>query len=669
METGRKIRWVLVLLAALPGLVGTVQAEQAPLVQEAVLVEVIPNPTQPVLRASYQSGGGWAVTSKTYIDAAIMVFDFGDKKSVSRATLSLPLEALYPRGGKAGLQLYSFADDGNIDLFDYTAGASLPIAEFDAMQLSGGNAAATLAVDVTGAVNAILPNSRFVGLRVRSSAIAEEVAEGVPAWTGVKFRSSYTLDYSVGTAPTQPVDRARFDGSTLSVPGLSAPGVGTYNVGLSLADPNTMAFELSTATDISAPGSISGVGRSGLQLLDCSAFTAPPGSQTLAPGKPSYNSGSGILDIPAVLYAGKEYHLQLQTLAGSNPMRFSLLSAEEAQAGGGVSSIEQFGGSLVTQPTQDFVPLCHGWVLIGDTQNNRLVERNVITGETGAVYPFNTIPDQMELDAGTGTVYLSTHPESQRMYQLDLGSGAFSYHRLTEGGRSFIPRDFAMGENGNVFTLLFDPLHAQEENGPAEEGLWMGIFNRNGDPTVAAIALQSPVRIEYDRVKKHVFLTTESNLVTFDFNPVSQTITFVPGTDIPVGAGCTDFSISPDGARLAYSCPQGNEMQPHTSIADMNPRDYYNTDGEWFLEGAPVSAVFDPSGNLLIASDGAKLYFFDVKTHRLHDSYPLGLASGEKVKKIRLSRDGKLVMILLESGINDDSGKIYWLPLPNYSPL
>ena len=177
------------------------------------------------------------------------------------------------------------------------------------------------------------------------------------------------------------------------------------------------------------------------------------------------------------------------------------------------------------------------------------------------------------------------------------------------------------------------------------------------------------MRIEYDRVKKHVFLTTESNLVTFDFNPVSQTITFVPGTDIPVGAGCTDFSISPDGARLAYSCPQGNEMQPHTSIADMNPRDYYNTDGEWFLEGAPVSAVFDPSGNLLIASDGAKLYFFDVKTHRLHDSYPLGLASGEKVKKIRLSRDGKLVMILLESGINDDSGKIYWLPLPNYSPL
>ena len=197
----------------------------------------------------------------------------------------------------------------------------------------------------------------------------------------------------------------------------------------------------------------------------------------------------------------------------------------------------------------------------------------------------------------------------------------------------------------------------------------MGIFNKDGDPTRAAIPLLGPVRIEYDATKKHVFLTTESNLVTFDFNPNDQSITFVPGTDIAVGSGCTDFSISPDGERLAYSCPNGNESTPHTSIVDIDPRDYYNTDGEWFLEGAPVSAIFDPSGKTLIATDNEKLYFFDVETHLLLDSYPLGVEAGETVSKIRLSMDGEFVMLLMNAELNASAGKVYWLPLPKYSPL
>ncbi len=660
------------LLALLTWMGGEIAfADQAALVQEAVLVESKPNPDSPAINASYMTGDGWAVTSPNYIDSAVMVFDFGATKSVSQAVLSLPLEALYPRAGQAPLQVYAFADNGSIELSDYKAGGSLPTAQFDAVQASAGNPAATITLDVTGAVNAILPNSRFVGIRVHSAAVPADVSAGFPAWTGVKFRPLYSMDFSTGTPPALPADRPRFDGYTLSVPGLSAPGVGAYNVALALVDPDSLEFELAAATDITPPGSISGSGRNGMQLLDCAAFTAPPGAKTLSPGAPSFNTTTGILDIPTMLYAGKEYRVQMQLLAATNPMRFRLLSATDVVPGSNnsVVSITQFGGGLVTQPTQDFIPLCHGWVLIGDTKANRLVERNVISGETGAVYKFNTIPDQMELDRNSGTVYLSTHPESQRMYQLDIPSGAFTYHRLSEGGRSFIPRDFAIGENGNVFTLLFDPIFELEEDGPAEEGLWMGIFNKDGDPTRAAIPLLSPVRIEYDSTKRHVFLTTESNLVTFDFDPADQSITFVPGTDIAVGSGCTDFSISPDGGRLAYSCPNGNEMTPHSSIVDIDPRDYYNTDGEWFLEGAPVSAVFDPSGKTLIATDNEKLYFFDVETHLLLDSYPLGVAEGETVKKIRLSLDGEFVMLLMDAELNAATGKIYWLPLPKYAPL
>ena len=42
--------------------------------------------------ASYVSTGGWAVTGRDFIDAAVAVFDFSSTASVSQATLSLPIE-------------------------------------------------------------------------------------------------------------------------------------------------------------------------------------------------------------------------------------------------------------------------------------------------------------------------------------------------------------------------------------------------------------------------------------------------------------------------------------------------------------------------------------------------------------------------------------------------
>lgn len=652
-------------------------AEQAILVDEAVLVERDPDPESPAFYANYQTDDGWVVTSSSYVDAVVMIFDFGDVGSVSGATLSLPLERFYTQGKQVLLELVAFPDNGEINLTDYAASTLIPVAEFNPVVLANGDSSATLTFDVTGAVNANLPFSRYVGFRIKNKAVPSDVTDSFPGYNGVKFRPLYSLEYSVGGAPILPADRPRFDGYTLSLPGVSVPGLGVFNVQMNLEDPFNGVFALSEAADISPPGFVSGAGRTGTGLLSCDAFSAPQGSQTLTPGAPNLALATGVLDIPSVLYDGIEYSLQLQLVDGSNPLSFEVVALAEVDTASPSSAItiSQFGGSLVTQPSQDFIPLCNGWVLIGNTAGNSLIERNVITGETGATYKFNTIPDEMLLDENNGIVYFTTHPAAERLYQLDLNSGSFTHHRLRENGIDFIPRDIALGENGNVFVLLydayFDPRNeaAADDEIKAEFGLWMGIFNSDGDPEVPAIPLILPERIEYDPVQKHIFLATESNLVTFEFNPVTQDIAFVPETDIPVGSGCTDFSISPDGNKLAYSCPQGNEMTPHTSIVDINPLDYYDIDGEWFLEGAPISATFDSTGEVLIATDNQKLYFFDTETHLLHSSYNMGLAAGESVNKIRVSRDGNFVLILMEADINATSGKIYWLPLPSFSPL
>jgi hypothetical protein len=217
---------------------------------------------------------------------------------------------------------------------------------------------------------------------------------------------------------------------------------------------------------------------------------------------------------------------------------------------------------------------------------------------------------------------------------------------------------------------MFDNIRADLDN-PfpfADSGLWLGLMDGNANFLIDSLPLEEPVRVEYDSVQDRVFLATASNLATFDFDPAVNALTFIENTDQQVGSGCTDFSISPDGSRLAYSCPDGNRVgNDDFSILDMNPVAYFDIDGEWFLGSSPVSAVFNSSGTILIATDNEKLYFFDVVTHLILEEFQLGLLEGEQIRKIRLSRDGNLLMVFLENEVHVPSSKFYWMSIPSIS--
>ncbi len=643
-------------------------ADQAVLLEQSVLVAMVKEAGANPSTATYKSQGNWVVTGRDYIDATVAMFDFGAVDSVSRAVLELPLEALFPHGGAAHLQVFAYGGYGSIHLGDFSAGSRIPVAQFDAVAASGGNSNALLSIDVTGVTNALLASGSIVGYRIVGALQPSQISdEAYPAFRGARF-GSIGLDYTPGSAPVLNASAPEFDGYVLSLPGLSAPGVGAFNVSLKMIDSDAMLFQLHSAEDIGPPGLQPGNGFTGSQLLDCNAFSAPPGSQALLPGAPVFSPLTGQLDIPQLRHDGRQYHAQLQ-MVQEEPMLFSLLSVEETVPGpsdSSLQSIAEIGGSLDIEPSQDFIPLCHGWILIGDTSRNSLVERNVITGATGRIYPFNTTPDLMMLDAGTASVYMTTQPESERLYRLDLVSGQISYNTLRENGRRFIPRALAQGEDGNIFSLLYDPYHGSDSSSPAANGMWLSVLDPQGGFVRPSLPLDSPVRIEYDRVRNNVFLANESNLATFHFDPATQELYFAPDTDIPVGQGCTDFSVSPDGYRLAYSCPNGNAQTPRNSIVDMNPVDYYDADGEWKLEASPLSATFSADGDTLIATDGRKLYFFNVYNHLLREAYNLDLPTNQRVKKIRLSRDGKLLYVFLHSKIGDAGSTIHWLAMPEF---
>lgn len=621
-----------------------------------------PTPIGSSANASYVSSDGWAVTGADFIDAAVAVFDFSTTTSVSQATLTLPIEEVFAQNGAAPLEIFMYSDNGEIEITDYSIGFVAAIAEGDAAGLT------EIVIDVTGAVNAALNTSRFVAFRMKSAVLPSKVSTtNFPAWTGVKFSTNYSLTFTPGAAPAIATDSPRFDGFTLGIQNIEVEGIGEIAVQMQMVDANELIFQLTqaeiTGTGVAAPTN------SGAELLNCSAFSAPAVS-TVAIGASSYSINSGILDVPSANFNGEQLALRLEFIEGSNPMLFETLSIGAVQSGPSDATISSLGGGLITESSQDFVPLCHGWVLIGDSVRNRVVERNLITGETGNTYSFGQIPDQFTVDEDNGAIFMTVHPETQRLYRLDLNTGSITANSVTQniGGFTYrwTLRDLALGEDGNVFALMFDNI--QTDPGDtipfSSSGLWMGLLASDGSFLTESIPLEEPVRIEYDDVLDHVFLATASNLATFDFNAATNALTFLPNTDIAVGSSCTDFTTSPDGTRLAYTCPNGNRSEANFSIVDMAPDDYFDSDGEWFLGSSPVSATFNKEGTILIATDNDKLYLFDVVTHLILEDFELGLLDGESIKKIRISRDGNFILFFLANEVHAESSKFYWMPMP-----
>ncbi len=649
------ITGLLVVAGAVPALADTVSP-----VDEAVMVskDVDEEQQQLAVRATYLSSGGYAVTSQEYIDAVGVSFDLGAIGSVSGATLRMPVLEYYSLGGRVPLKIFAFADDGAIDLFDYKAGFSVPVSSLDVIGM------AEVVLDVTGPVNAILQSSRYAGFRVVTDWTPDEIpGETFPSFKGARFDTeAATLEFTPGSAPDIDDSSAVFDGFRLTVPDISVDELGIVDAGFYLTDLDNSIFTLVHA-DVNPVYNGSSGSLSGVELLNCDAFNAPSVPQTSS-NPAIFSSSSGLLSAPNVSFQGQQWDMVFTLVSGGNQsIQFRLVSLEPSPETPPLTTVASLGGTAIIEPTQDFIPLCHGWVLIGDSSKNRLVERNVITGETADSYYFNTQPDQLTLDDENNVVYFSTHPETERLYKLELNTGIVSYNRIIEGERQYSPIDIVPGEDGNLFVLLHD---RSPGDSPAVNGLWMGILNGDAEPVVPSLPLDSPVRVAYDRVQQRVFLTTESNLATFGFFPETNEFIFVDGTDIPVGSGCTDFDVSPNGDRLAYACPNGNnETITPFAIHDLDPVDYHNPDGEWYLGASPVSATFGHEGNLLIATDGDHLFFFDVITHLLLEKYDLGLAPGDVVRKIRLSRDGELLLVFLQNELDSPNGKMLWMPMPD----
>jgi hypothetical protein len=153
--------------------------------------------------AAYLSSGGWAVTGTEFINAAAFLFDMGEAKEVSGATLIIAIRELYPQNGVVLIEISFYSDNGVIEVTDYSKGFISPIAEVDLAK------ATELRIDVTGAVNSALNLGRFIGFRATSSIDVGSVYPTLfPRYTGARFQDNAVLEFVPGAVPEVAKDSA-----------------------------------------------------------------------------------------------------------------------------------------------------------------------------------------------------------------------------------------------------------------------------------------------------------------------------------------------------------------------------------------------------------------------------------------------------------------------------
>jgi len=64
------------------------------------------------------------------------------------------------------------------------------------------------------------------------------------------------------------------------------------------------------------------------------------------------------LDVPSVNFNEEQLSFRMEFIEGSNPMLFETLSIAAVQSGPSEATISALGGGLITESSQDFVPLC-----------------------------------------------------------------------------------------------------------------------------------------------------------------------------------------------------------------------------------------------------------------------------------------------------------------------
>lgn len=272
----------------------------------------------------------------------------------------------------------------------------------------------------------------------------------------------------------------------------------------------------------------------------------------------------------------------------------------------------------------DYIPLSDGWIIVKDQTQNKVIFKNVLTGEHGKEFVVNGKPNKMEFDFERELLLVSLS-DFNRIAKINMKTGVISYIDINGP-----IREMALGERGIVFVRTYMDYRGAIHVVDAVKGITLSSISDNEGYSFMA----------YDKLKNNLITGVSgyspSALGRYSFNEITNQLKAQQNSR-DLGSNGLDLAISSDGKHVAFCCGSGNG---NYTIFDIDSSDISKKFGEWNIGAYPNSADFSLDNKYIVASNGSVLKIFDVDNH-------LEISTIGKVAcyydDARFSRGGKII--------------------------
>jgi hypothetical protein len=294
-------------------------------------------------------------------------------------------------------------------------------------------------------------------------------------------------------------------------------------------------------------------------------------------------------------------------------------------------------GWIEVGPSQDMVPLCDGWILTGDTDENAVAAWNALDGRLGTFFPLSAAPGDLEVD-----------PDAKRLYVALQGASAIAEIDLVTGDVVEVPilglvdPELILGPGGGLFIQVIEDRQV--------EVYWLAPGAEA--PTGGWSVVGGLVR--YNRAYGELVVATPSYyLARYAFDQTSgPTLLQLSSTALPAG----DLRVSPDGNHVAVTS--------YGNVVDLLGTDLDTVQGSWEGLLRPDALAFDRGGQrLLVAKTSfqATLWWFRVSDKVLLQTR--GIPSCRyvnSVDQVGFSRGGGFAVVRQTCGDTGGTTRYHW---------
>jgi hypothetical protein len=320
---------------------------------------------------------------------------------------------------------------------------------------------------------------------------------------------------------------------------------------------------------------------------------------------------------------------------------------------GGTDNVSGFppSGVLSILPSRSLVPLCNGWVLLGDRTYNKIDLMNVVTGAVSQTYALTGAPNEMAYDSANSMLYVGLDSASA-MARINLSNGQVFNIPL-----SYPVSYLSIGPAGKVFV---------ESN--TTNPWWdmpIQLVDGLGGVTLATYLNLDQGFLTYDNAHTQLLMgqmdISSGPLYAFAYSAPATTITQTQTIN-------TNGFI--DGLALSPDCNHMAVMEGGAGVVDFNPTNFNITYGSWPGGVGPQGGAFSPdSANFVTGNDVGSyagnfgVYVYSVASH----AQEMGVtftSSYYSLNRVGFSQGGKIIYAMVGNYTTPDSYQLYWYLYP-----